>query len=527
LAFTYLSQMPYSAISKLSQLLAGNFISDAETVSTYYKNVTEFWAPNLLGVAKPTTLAEAKQVIQIAREENVTLHTITTGMSWGLGSSVAPTTNCLLLSLVNLNKIRIVNESLRYAVIEVGVTQAQLSSYLKIYHPTLTLPVTGSSPHSGILSNALDRGTTFHGHRTTDLKNLEFILASGELYRTGFWETATGSGTNNEELHYAQGMGPDYTGLFVQSNLGIVTAGVVELQAKPEALRMVWATLPGARLPQFIEASKSLYRNSILTRIIHVGNNKRMKIKGGAYNPADDLWTVMTAIQGTEALVDVKSAAVKAAYQDILEDLRFVTRYDDLSREPILTQMLDLHEGTPSTVFIQAMYKSEEEAQLPNGYNVDSGKIGMMCCLPIVPMEGKRIEEVVVQANSIAARFGFTLASTVNPINDVYAEFVLNLYFDRSSPAETLRAHECNTAMHSELATNGVRFYRLDLNEQKNRQVASGSHPLSEMLKNTLDPTGRLSPGKYGVQEAESFVLQSKYSSSSSTFNGLFSTRTT
>ena len=491
-------EIAIDAVKELELLLSGKFITKEQDLKGYYSNVTEFNAPPLLGVALPTTVEEVQSIVKIATRTNVTIHAISAGMSWGLGSKVAPTEQTLVVSVKNLKAIRYVNESLRFAVIEPGVSQKELSDYLKQFHPSVVFPVTGSSPDSGILSNALERGTSFHGHRPQEVKNLEVVLMDGSIVRTGFWETPTGNPALGEELHYPYGLGPDITGLFSQSNFGIITAGVVMLEPRPESLYLVYATLRHEQLLSFIEESKAMYRGGVLSRIIHIGNNKRMKIQQGDIITGET-WTAMTAIQGSKAVTEIRKEELIKAWQSCTEEVKFISREEDLSNEPITRQLLALHEGIPTTIFLQAMYKSHDVEQYPDEFDIDKGTVGMMCCLPIVPMEGKHILEVIDAANEVASTYNLRLASTINPINDLYAEFVLNIYFDRMNKEEHAMAHACNRALHKRLLDLGAKFYRLDILEQREDYRNPLLKPIVNELKALFDPKGILSPGRYGV----------------------------
>lgn len=488
------------SVKELEALLGANFLpSDSDAVLPYFRNATEFRPPAILGVAKPQSPEEVQNILQIAERERIRVYTFSTGMNWGLGSKVALQEESLLLDMGGLKRIRAVNEKFRYAIVEAGVTQQELVDYLANHHPSVILPVTGSSPHSSIIGNSLERGTTFLTHRADDLRNLEAILPNGELVRTGFWHTADGQGTPGEQLHYRHGLGPDIKGLFVQSNLGVITAGVIELLPKPEATYMVWASVKESSLAAFMDRVRSLYRRGALHRIMHIGNEKRMKITGKGIS-SDSIWVAMSALQGAPELISWQRSVVERELSELALMLRFYSPTDNLSDVPVIQQMLDLHCGKPATIFLQAMYKSEDSGAPGEDYDVDKGAIGMLCCLPIFPMDGAVVIEGVRLANLIAERHGFMLASTINPVNDLYAESVLNLYFNRNSESEIERAHLCNTEIHEKLAELGLYFYRLDVQEMKRTEYYNPTCiSVPRILKACLDPQGRIAGGKYGV----------------------------
>ncbi len=91
--------------------------------------------------------------------------------------------------------------------------------------------VTGSTPDSSLIGNALERGAGSGPYydRFAHVCNLEVILPTGECINTGFGrfpEAKTAS------LH-RWGVGPYLDGIFTQSNLGIVTEMTVWLAPLP------------------------------------------------------------------------------------------------------------------------------------------------------------------------------------------------------------------------------------------------------------------------------------------------------
>jgi 4-cresol dehydrogenase (hydroxylating) len=68
--------------------------------------------------------------VAIANKFHVPIYVVSTGKNWGVGSKLPVKNGCALLILSEMKNIIEVNEKLRYAIIEPGVTQ---NNYLIIY----------------------------------------------------------------------------------------------------------------------------------------------------------------------------------------------------------------------------------------------------------------------------------------------------------------------------------------------------------------------------------------------------------
>ena len=126
----------------------------------------------------------------------------------------------MLVNLRNMNRVLEINHELAYAVVEPGLRWFDLADALLEAGGDLwtSLPDIGwGSP----IGNAVENGVGFTplGDHASNLCGLEVVLPDGEVIRTGF-----GAQTDNPSWHcYQHGIGPSISGLFRQSNFGIVT----------------------------------------------------------------------------------------------------------------------------------------------------------------------------------------------------------------------------------------------------------------------------------------------------------------
>jgi 4-cresol dehydrogenase (hydroxylating) len=101
-----------------------------------------------------------------------------------------------------------------------------------------------SRPRLGsIVGNTLEygRGYTPYGDHASTACGLEVVLANGDILRTRM-----GAVAGSKSWHvYTWSFGPTHTGLFMQSNFGIVTKMGVWLMPAPEEYRSCWVTFQG------------------------------------------------------------------------------------------------------------------------------------------------------------------------------------------------------------------------------------------------------------------------------------------
>ncbi|MFJ8695938.1 FAD-binding oxidoreductase [Streptomyces roseolilacinus] len=468
---------------------------DEATLAEVSRNTSAFPSRRVVAVLRPSDPDQVARIVQVAREEKVPLHPYSTGLNWGLGSRLPVGDGCALLDLSAMNRIREVDTAGRYAIVEPGVTQLQLADHLAAHAPDLVANVTGSSPHSSVLGNLLERGTGFRRHRADEVRGLEVVLGTGQQLRTGLW-----AGTSTRQLHYyAHGIGPRLDGLFVQSNLGIVTAAVVDLLPRQEQLRLLMFTLSETALPGVVDAVRGLFLRGTIRSIVHIFNDKRIL----AMSDSDRVptWTGAVAVDGTEEQVALAVADAKRTLAAEGATVRVIDA-EDAGRpdaDPIATAMFDVHTGRPTTAFLHGLYQSVPGKETPPDPDVlDGTTVGYLACMPVAAVDGRTVGDLVAVIEKTCADHGLVPAIAVNPTGPDYLESVVNLYFDRTDPEQEEAARACNTELHRRLYEDGFRFYRVGVETMESlTEWDTAPWETIGLLKAALDPDGILSPGRY------------------------------
>ena len=473
-----------------------NVLMPGDGLDRQLENTTHFTAPQITALVRPGTKEELAGILALCRRENQPVYTFSKGLNWGLGSRLPVQPGCLLIELSRMNSILEINEEFHYAIVEPGVSQGRLSEEIRRRGLKLMLNVTGSSPEASVMANMLERGSGFFAHRIEDLKGMEVMLADGTCYRSGFWDERG----EREVFHYPLGMGPEWKGLFSQSNLGVVTKAVVNLHPKLEVQKMLWCKVSESNLPALMEALGELYRRKYLVAVTHIGNDKRMKIE---HRGADlqSTWTSFGMVQGSPAFIEFLEKEIPSLIGSRCHSLGFFS--EEEAEAAGIGPVFGCNSGIPTDYFLKAMYRSEDLD--PDSYDlqIDHGPLGMLCCLPVLPLEASAITACLEILNGIHRDFGIQPATTLNPMNDLCLESVINIYFRRDNPEEVAKAHEANLEMSRRFYKAGFRFYRLDVKLMKEFIFPSNPHwDLVHRLKNALDPAGLLSPGRYSSPES-------------------------
>ena len=374
-------------------------------VRAFEANITEYRSRTLADIHFPQNTQEVVALVRQSRSNGVPLYSISTGRNWGQGSAMPIQDGCALVNLSQMRQIRAVNERLRFAIIEPGVTQGQLSAYLQTHHPQLVYPMTGSGTETSIVGNILERGVSARGHRYQTLLGMEVVLGNEQIVRTGMWHL---NETPQSCKHiYPPGIGPDLNGLFTQSNLGIVTGMVIRLE-KRQRRHLMSLVAPETSLIPLTDKLFSLREDGVLQDGLLLTGMQDPRTSAGEKIERGN-WFASASIQGTEAMQE--AAMLHIRHQ--LEGLSLQLRFYDMSQMPAnpepeyLSIVAGMYQGVPSNYALETMARlggTELEGRL----EIDEAKdvIGFVCALPAVPFEGQSVAHVIEEVDALSVQWG-------------------------------------------------------------------------------------------------------------------------
>lgn len=518
---------------------AAHLLTDEATLGAYSRS-TAARPVRPLAVVRPLEAAEVAGVLRIAGTHGLAVYPVSTGKNWGYGDACAVGAGQVILDMSRMNRILQVDSELAYAVIEPGVTQGQLSAFLRQQGYPLWADCTGAGPDTSYIGNIMERGFGHspHGDRLRHVAGMQVVLPSGELLETGF-----GHYRNARAAHlFPYGLGPFLDGLFTQSNMGIVTRLGIWLMPQAECVNHFLCSVPAhADIAQVVDALRPLRLDGTLRSILHIGNDMRV-LSGGRVFPREAVpagsrlpaelrlsmraaggvgaWTVSGALYGSHAQVAAARGALRRALRATPAQVRFVTERSlrlgamagrllgptSLGRRlragvALGESLFEMNRGVPNGRFLAGAYwrrRGGLPAHFPEAADPARDNCGLLWVSPVLPLRGEDLLAVHALAEAQFERHGFDLFATFSMINERSLGGVLTVAYDKDDPAEAARARACHDAVFQDMLEAGYIPYRVGTHSMAALDPAGDSYWRTvAALKAALDPHGILAPGRY------------------------------
>lgn len=508
-----------AARADLLALLGADAVLDEETSGREYGDPFTFagWHDRRISATVlPETVADVQGILRLAGRHGFPLWVVSQGRNNAYGGAAPRVPGSVLVSLRRMNRVLEVDEEHAVARVEPGVRFFDLYDHLRAGGHRLW----SSAPDLGwgsVVGNALEHGVgyTVHGDHAARLCGLEVVLPDGEVVRTGMG-AMEGNGAWN--LH-PRGFGPTFDGLFGQSNLGIVTKAGVWMMPEPERYFSGSIRVPRREdLPALVDAVRPLLLSGVVQNPPAIGHPafiaglvpgapSRSEVHSGpgpipeaavaALADRLDLgrWTMRFALYGTEPIVAARLDAVRAAVAAIdgarIDGASFAGHeVHDLARD----QNDQVQAGIPSLDLMKAL----DWYGGPGGGHLDFSVVA--------PLRGNEITRLHDLLDGLMNGSGLDFDNALI-LGRRYAINVMQLYFHPQDEATVSRVWELYPRLARAAAAEGFALYRthLDFMDVGAEQFDAHDHAqlrFNERLKDSLDPTGVLAPGKQGVWPA-------------------------
>ncbi|MFN0171110.1 MAG: FAD-binding oxidoreductase [Bryobacteraceae bacterium] len=489
-------------------------------------------------ILRPANREQVQECLRVANRHRAPVYPISTGKNWGYGSRVPTEDGCSLLDLGRMNRIVDFSEELAYVTVEPGVTQRQLFEFLRQRGSGLWMDATGASPDCSLIGNTMERGFghTPYGDHFAHVCGMEVILPEGDSIETGFGRF----GTSTTPL-YRWGLGPSLDGLFSQSNLGVVTRMTIWLMPAPEYFQAFFFRCDDERgLPAIIDGMRDLRLSGTLRSASHIGNDYkvlsgirqypwaetggrtplrpewmarfRKELNFGAWNGSGGIYGTKAQVAEARRLVR-KTLRAKVAKIQFLDDrmlglaerfagvYRLVTGWD-LSRTLELAKpVYELMKGVPTEKPTASAYWRKPSPP-PSDMDPDRDGCGLLWAAPVTPLAGDHAARLSGLACDILLAHGFEPMLSLTTVTDRTLTCVVSISYDRHVPGEDGRAMACYRELQAKLIDHGYHSYRSGVQSRVEMTGTGTYNRLLETLKDTLDPRGILSPGRYQSEAA-------------------------
>ncbi len=472
---------------------------------------------DIAAIFYPSSTAEVLEIVRLAAQYHVGLYPVSRGMNIGYGDKMPVGQGQILVNLERMRQIREVNEELGYAIIEPGVTQQQLFDFIESHELPFWMDVTGAGVEASIIGNTLEGGfghTRFGNHRA-EISGLEVVLGTGELLETGDFPA----------------LGPDLSGIFVQSNFGIVTAMKVKLLSVPEYYESFVVKIDRDELLEPLVAQiNKLRAQHVLTSLVHIANATRALVTTQTFpegfgadrvdcDQAVELmnrgallkigyWSAVGSLSGSRRMVAAQRQQVQRSFKKIgsvkfftdskirslgkVLDLPLLARFKSVAslRDSIksLKYIHDLGKGIPSN---KALDNITWRVQ-------DRKDLGLIWLSPVVsssPAQVRRMMEIVTAEFADTA---FEMPVTLTSVTEDKMVAIFSIIFDKNKKEDVAKAHSLYFSAIAKLQKNGIFMYRSSILGMKDVDYPHvGKKSVFRELKNVLDPKGVIAPGRY------------------------------
>ena len=230
-------------------------------------------------------------LVELAKQLGCALYPISTGKNWGYGAAIPTFENAVLLDLSNYDRISGYTPLAHQVTVEPGVTQQALYEFLRQQGDHHWMDATGGPKNSSILGNTLEWGFghTPKGEHGKNILNITAIVpwAKGEpasIVSSGL----NGTFDPNHEDPRVVGLGPEASGLFIQSNLGIVLTMTVTLLPKPDEFCAYFIDIPDNKFSDYVKLGHRLRANGVIHSASHIGNKHKAIQMALKFYPFDE-----------------------------------------------------------------------------------------------------------------------------------------------------------------------------------------------------------------------------------------------
>ncbi|MDY6966243.1 MAG: FAD-binding oxidoreductase [Halobacteriota archaeon] len=415
-------------------------------------------------VVMPKKVEEVQMIVKLANEEKIPI----VPMGGGVTTSglTMPVKGGIVMDLKRMDKIIGVNEKSRYVIIEPGVTQGQLRSYLEENHPLLRHSMPDAPPIATVTANALVHGSGHlsqrYGFHSDMINGMEVVLPTGEMIKVGSCSVSS--------FWFSRAPLPDLAGLFIgwYGTTGIVTKLSLRLYPREEKKDLM------AFMTKNPDLIPGIWYN--ITQLEVAEDVASM------YYPAmfkDLIFGYVCVTGNSDEEITFKKKSIQETFQkyNSRDDFRF-TKVVPLKKLFLKTPLV------PITQFAD-----------------DRKGGGFEYVGPIMPIE--KYPEAHRLGLEIASKYDLHFSSMVRVIGRSHSMMFGFAYpFNRANPNEVKRVGEAIQKTNEAVIEMGGVPWKADIYGQRMivDEMDKNTLNLIKKIRKVLDPNGIMNPGNLEVE---------------------------
>lgn len=300
-------------INNLTSILdTQGIITDPKEKISYDTDWREIFHANSLAVVRPKTTEQVAEIVKLCNDYQIAIVPQGGNTSLVGGASPTPDKKQIVLSLNRMNKIRDINAIDYTMTVEAGLVleEAQNIALKSDLYLPIMISSQGSAQIGGIIAtNAGGNNTLRYGNTREFILGLEVVTAKGEI------------------LNILRHLRKDNTGydlkqLFIGSEgtLGIITAAVIQLHAKPKSTEVALCAL--ADIHQALKLLRLFhnYNPAALQAFEYISSTGMQLVRSNI----EDIYFPLETETSTYILVELalpeKGDKLKALLETVLEE---------------------------------------------------------------------------------------------------------------------------------------------------------------------------------------------------------------
>jgi hypothetical protein len=473
----------------------GRVSQDADALAAYAGDISFVNKIKPAAVVKPANAQAVKELVKLAIETQTPLVPVSSGAPHFRGDTVPGIGGAIVVDLTGMKKILVVDRARRVAMVEVGVTFADLIPEAEKAGIRLNMPLLPKSTKS-VVASMLEREPVVMPKYQWDVSDpmacMEIFFGSGDEFRTG---QAAGPGTIDEQWKVgAMQKAPYGPGIAswhrliqgAQGTMGIVTWASMrcELLPKVEEAFVVGST----NIEPLMDMAHWLVRLKMANECFILNNTNLAAIF--SKKPADyqalkaklPQWILFYVVAGYDVLPEERVASY-------VKDIVTVTKRLGLDA-------LKSIGGISANQIMKAVQKPCEDPYWKLRYKGASEDVFYLTI-------NDKLAGNVELVSSIADKAGYSVADLgvyIQPVvqgTSVHCEF--NMFYNPENAADSALVKGLSANATKALVNQGAFFsrpYGEMANFICNRDAANKA--VVNKLHSLFDPKGIMNPGKAG-----------------------------